>query len=243
MLLNMDRVAPSRRPEGPNAGTQRWRDLLFIHWPVPLELVRPLIPERLSLDTHDGVLYVGIVPFAMFEVSPSWLPGALSFDFLETNLRTYVHLDGEEPGVWFFSLEAASWLAVQAARVGFGLPYHHAAMMSRKEGSETIYESVRRTGNNPRFFARYKVGEYLGPSQPGTLEHFLLERYHLYAVHEGKLKRGTVNHVPYPAHRATVLEVHDELMVAAGLPQPEGLPPLQHFAPGVDVEVFALRTV
>lgn len=239
----MDRIAPSRRPEGPNAGTQRWRDLLFIHWPVPEELVRPLIPARLSLDTHEGVLYLGIVPFAMFEVAPSWLPGKMSFDFLETNLRTYVHLDGDDPGVWFFSLEAASWLAVQAARKGFGLPYHHAAMSMRKEGSETVYETVRRGGSNPRFFCRYKVGEYLGPSTPGTLEHFLLERYHLYAMQDGRLKRGTVNHVPYPAHTATVLEVHDELMAAAGLPQPQGLPPVQHFAPGVDVEVFALRDV
>lgn len=238
----MDRIAPSRRPEGPNAGTQRWRDLLFLHWPVPVELVRPLIPERLSLDTHEGVLYVGVVPFAMLDVSPSWLPGFMDFDFLETNLRTYVHLDGEEPGVWFFSLEAASWLAVQAARVTFGLPYHHAAMTMKKEGAETIYETIRRAEPHPRLFARYTVGEYLGPSQPGTLEHFLLERYHLYALQDGRLRRGTVHHTPYPAHRATVLEVHDELMAAAGLPAPTGAP-LAHFAPGVDVEVFALRDV
>jgi len=243
MLAPMDRVAPSVRPEGKNAGTQRWRDLLFVHWPVPEALVRPLIPDRLSLDTHDGVLYVGIVPFAMFDVRPSWLPGFMDFDFLETNLRTYVHLDGDAPGVWFFSLEAASWLAVQAAKTGFGLPYHHAAMTMLKENDETVYETIRRSGSNPRFFARYTTGEYLGPSAPGTLQHFLLERYHLYAMQDGALKRGTVHHTPYPAHRATVLEVHDELMAAAGLPQPQGLPPVAHFSPGVDVEVFALQPV
>ena len=140
----MDRVTPTRRPEGENAGTQRWRDLLFMHWPVPVELVRPLVPKRLSLDLFEGQLYVGLVPFAMHEVAPSWLPGALAFDFLECNLRTYVHLDGEEPGVWFFSLEAASWLAVQAARAGWGLPYHHAAMTSVLDRGHRVYETVRR---------------------------------------------------------------------------------------------------
>lgn len=243
MLAPMDRIAPSRRPEGRNAGTQRWRDLLFIHWPVPEALVRPLIPERLGLDLYDGVLYVGIVPFAMFGVRPDWLPGSMDFDFLETNLRTYVHLDGDHPGVWFFSLEAASWLAVQAAKSGFGLPYHHASMTMRKESGETVYETIRRSGSNPRFFTRYSVGDYLGPSEPGSLQHFLLERYHLYAQHGGKLQRGTVHHEPYAAHAATVHEVHDELMYAAGLPDIPGPPPVVHYSPGVDVEVFALQPV
>lgn len=239
----MNRIAPSLRPEGPNAGTQLWRDLLFIHWPVPVEAVRPLIPERLSLDLWEDTLYVGIVPFAMFDVAPTWLPGFMDFDFLETNLRTYVHLDGDAPGVWFFSLEAASWLAVQAARTGWSLPYHHASMTMRKEGQEIIYETIRREEPHPRFFTRYTVGDYLGPSRPGTLEHFLLERYYLYSEHKGQLQRGQVHHQPYPVHRATVLEVHDELCAAAGLPEPQGLPPLQHFAPGVDVEVFALTEI
>ena len=239
----MDRVTPTRRPEGANAGTQRWRDLLFMHWPVPVELVRPLVPKRLSLDLFEGQLYVGLVPFAMMEVAPSWLPGALALDFLECNLRTYVHLDGEAPGVWFFSLEAASWLAVQAARAGWGLPYHHAAMTSVLDRGHRVYETVRRGGGDPRLLVRYSTGEYLGPSQPATLEYFLLERYLLYAARGERIQRGQVHHSPYPTHRATVHEVDDQLMAAAGLPAPQGLPPLVHFSPGVDVEVFALKDV
>lgn len=239
----MDRASPTRRPEGENAGTQRWRDLLFMHWPVPVELVRPLIPERLSLDLHEGQLYVGLVPFSMMEVAPSWLPGALAQDFLECNLRTYVHLDGEGPGVWFFSLEAASWLAVQAARAGWGLPYHHAAMTSVQDRGHRVYETVRRGGGDPRLMVRYSVGEYLGPSQPETLEYFLLERYLLYSARGGRIQRGQVHHSPYPAHRATVHEVVDQLMPAAGLPAQRDAPPLVHFSPGVDVEVFALQHV
>lgn len=239
----MDRIAPTRRPVGNNAGTQKWRKLLFIHWPVPVDALRPLLPERLSIDTYDEVAYVGIVPFEMHDVAPSWLPNALAFNFLETNLRTYVHLDGEGPGVWFFSLEAASRLAVQAARTGWGLPYHYAHMELKEDGHEFVYESIRHAAPSPRLMVRYRVGDFLGPSEPGTLQHWLLERYLLYSVKDDQLQLGQVYHTPYPAHAATVSEAEDELCVAAGLPQPQGLPPLAHYAPGVDVEVFAVRPV
>lgn len=239
----MDRVAPTRRPEGENAGLQKWRDLLFLHWPVPVEALRPLVPARLGLDLWEGQAWIGVVPFAMFEVAPRWLPHAMAFDFLETNVRTYVHLDGENPGVYFLSLEAASWLAVQAARAGWGLPYHHAAMTMEKNGAEVVYETVRRSAPNPRLMVRYTVGDYVGPSAPDTREHFFLERYLLYSEHHGQLQRGQVHHVPYPAHRAALHEVEDELIGALGLPQPTGAPTYVDFAPGVDVELFALRPV
>ena len=239
----MDRIAPTRRPEGRNDGTQRWRELLFIHWPVPVEAVRPLLPARLTPDTFDGTLYIGIVPFRMESVAPRWLPDAMAFNFLETNLRTYVHLDGEAPGVWFFSLEAASWLAVRAARIGWSLPYHDARMSLTREGEQVHYESMRSGRHKTRFEVSYSVGDALPPSEPGTLQHFLLERYLLYSERGGRLCRGQVHHSPYPAHQASVHEVHDELCAAVGLPSPVGLPTLVHYAPGVDVEVFGVKPV
>ena len=91
----VDRIAPTHRPDRRPAGWQRWRELLFVHWPIPVEALRPLIPERLHIDTFDGVAYIGVVPFAMEGVQPWWVP--FGMDFLETNLRTYVHINGE-PG-------------------------------------------------------------------------------------------------------------------------------------------------
>ncbi len=235
----MDRIAPTKRPEGKNAGTQNWRELLFLHWRVPTEAMRAVVPAPLSLDLWDGAAWIGLVPFLMRDVRPSWWPSAFAFNFLECNLRTYVHVDGV-PGVYFFSLEASSFLAVKAARIGWGLPYHHAEMAHRRDGQSAHFETTRRA-DGTRFAVDYDVGEPLGPSAPGTLEHFFLERYLLYSEKGGRLVRGQVHHPPYPAHAATVRSWEDGLVPAIGLPALEGEPELVHFAPGVDVEVFDPR--
>jgi uncharacterized protein YqjF (DUF2071 family) len=244
----MDRVAPTRRPTGSNAGTQRWRDLLFLHWEVDATALRALVPPQLELDLFEGRAYVGVVPFLMRGIRPSWWPGP-AFDFYETNLRTYVHHQGDSPGVYFFSLEASSWLAVQAARHGWGLPYHHARMTGAdnegrvKVGDELAYESVRRAGG-AHSQVRCRIGEALPQPPLGSLEFFLLERYYLYNVRGGALHRGQVHHVPYPAHTAEVLSVSDGLIAAAGLPGVGTRPPAHvHYSPGVDVEVFSVKPV
>ena len=75
---------------------------------------------RLTIDTFDGKAFVGVVAFTMQKVRPwSWLPGApTATEFFEINVRTYVHLGGEEPGIVFFSLDATSSLAVGSLVVG-----------------------------------------------------------------------------------------------------------------------------
>tara|TARA_R110002096_G_scaffold239101_1_gene430741 strand:- start:111333 stop:112091 length:759 start_codon:yes stop_codon:yes gene_type:complete len=240
---DIDRVAPTRRPAGKNAGTQRWRDLLFLHWQVSPQELRALVPSELELDLFEGTAYLGVVPFAMQGVRPSWLPARLAFRFLETNVRAYVHYNGR-PGVYFFSLEAASWLAVKAARVGWGLPYHYAAMKQvRDESGITRYSTTRKSATAPHLTLQYTTGEFLEPSSPDSLEFFLLERYLLFSQHKGRLQCGQVHHPPYPAQRATLLALEESLVAAAGVSPPQSLPPLVHYASGVDVEVFPLRAV
>ncbi|MCA9711400.1 MAG: DUF2071 domain-containing protein [Myxococcales bacterium] len=239
----MDRIGPTRRPAGRNDGTQTWRDLLFVHWEVPVEALRARLPAGLTVDTWEGRAFVGLVPFAMRRIRPRWLPKALAQDFLETNLRTYVHLDGQQPGVWFFSLEASSWLAVTAARLGWALPYHHARMsMTSAEGVFDYATERYRGGAGAR--ARWTPGAELGPSSPGTVEHFLLERYVLYAERGGRLQRGRVHHPPYRAREATLHACEETLAAAAGLPGlGAGPPAFVHACDGVDVEMFGLEAV
>ena len=236
----IDRIAPTRRPDAENAGTQRWRELLFLHWTFPAEVVRPLVPECFELDTWEDRAWVGLVPFAMRAIRSSWMPEKAGLDFLETNVRTYVLHDGV-PGVYFFSLEASSWLAVRVARLVWNLPYFHATMESARKGDRITYASSRRSEAEPRVKATWELGEMLGPSREGTLEHFLLERYMLFSLtRAGGVRKGQVHHVPYPAQRATLAgEIDQTLIAAAGLPLDANTPPeTVHYAEGVDVEVF-----
>ncbi len=208
---------------------------------MPVEVLRPLVPARLELDLHDGLAYVGLAPFAVTGARPLGAPKRLGLRFLEANVRTYVHVDGREPGVYFFSLDAASLLAVVGARVALGLPYVLARMRARRRGSVVEYAARRLSGRRPHLAVRYETGEPLGASRPGTLEHFLLERYLLHLERWGRLWTVQVHHAPYPVQRARVLGLRDELIAAAGLPAPAGLPPLVHYSPGVDVEIFPPR--
>ena len=226
-MSEIDRVAPTRRPAGSPAGTQRWRNLLFVHYALAPEIIRPLVPKELELDLWEGRAHVGVVPFEMKDIRSAWMPKATALNFLETNVRTYVHHEGE-PGVFFFSLEASSWLAVRVARTAWGLPYFHATMSC----GQGAYRTTRR-GTGEMLDAEWKLGEMLGPSEPGTYEHFVLERYLLFSQRGGRLRKGQVHHVPYPAQRVTLERFSQTLFPSAA-----GEPFAAHFSPGVDVEVF-----
>lgn len=222
----------------------RWRDLLFLHWPVPAQVLAPLLPHDLEVDTFDGVAYIGLVPFLMLDSRPSWMPNIglrhLSDDFAEVNVRTYVHHKGENPGVWFFSLDAASLPAVIAARLWFHLPYFWARMHTRTFGR---YDS-RRLWPSPKP-AKCRLKYLLGEDEPqvaapGSLEEFLVERYLLYSQRGDRLFRGRVAHEPYRIQSAQVLALRESLVKAAGV-QVLGPPPLAHFSRGVDVSVHPIE--
>jgi uncharacterized protein YqjF (DUF2071 family) len=241
-MLPIDRIAPTRRPHARPAGFQQWRDLLFLHWEVDADRLQAMIPLGLSVDCYDGKAYVGVVPFAMCEVRPwRWVPRWAAFRFLECNVRTYVHCQGR-PGVYFFSLDAASRLAVWAARTFWSLPYFHANMRMNRQDKEIEYRTVR-SKTNGAHHARYRIGAELGASQPGTIEHFLLERYLLFVSRDDRIQVGQVHHTPYPVFQVDLLNCEDRLMTAAGFGEPQGPPTLQHYSPGVDVEIFALRSL
>lgn len=222
-------------------GRQKWRDLLFLHQPVPAELLRRLVPSALSIDSFDGQAWVTLIPFAIHDSRPAGAPERLGLSFLETNLRTYVRSPQGEPGVFFFSLEASSWLAVAGARAGYGLPYFPARMECHKEpGGATIrYRTVRRLGGAGALLAAtWNVGAELGTAGPGTRDAFLVERYVLFAHRRGRIWRARVRHHPYPLRAATVTSLEETLCAQAGLPAMPPSPPAVHFSPGVDVDLF-----
>jgi hypothetical protein len=239
----IDRLAPTVRPARRAVMRQDWHHLLFLHWAVRPEQLRPLIPDALDLDLIEGRAYVGLVPFTMTGVRPVGLPAVPGLSsFHETNVRTYVHRAGRDPGVWFFSLDAASPIAVAIARAAFHLPYYHARMrLMLESGGAISYVSERsRPGATPAACSIRCTPEGLAaPARAGTLEHFLAERYFLYAAHRGRLFRGQVHHAPYPIQGAEISTLDETLVAKAGIDRPDAAP-LAHFARGVRVEVFPL---
>ncbi len=241
----IDRIAPTKRPLGNVVQRQSWRELSFLHWRLPAEALRPLVPAALEIDTFEGDAFIGVVPFTMTGVRPIWAPAVPGVsNFHETNVRTYVHHRGENPGVWFFSLEAASRIAVAIARGFWHLPYHYARMSLVKSPEGVIrYTSERRSPPPLPAVCNVTCRPISEPkaATPGTLEHFLAERYVLYAdAGGGGLRRGCVHHAPYPLQTAEVSAWDESLLAAAGIARPPG-EPFAHYASGVDVEIFPLE--
>lgn len=223
---------------------QRWRDLLFLHFPCEPALVAPLVPPGLTLDTfpdENGLerAWIGLVPFLMKDVRWTFAPPVPgTHTFLETNVRTYVHREGRDPGVWFFSLDAANRLAVTVARVAFSLPYYHARMRLKRVADRLAYGGDRRELS---YDIQAVVENRLPAPEPGSLEFFLVERYLLYSRRGSRLFSGRVHHTPYELSRTRIDRVEETLVAAAGV---AARPYVHHvFSEGVDVDVFSLRAV
>ncbi|NUP88832.1 MAG: DUF2071 domain-containing protein [Candidatus Sumerlaeia bacterium] len=221
---------------------QSWHDLLFAHWPLPPGAIAPFVPSGLAVDTFEGHAWIAVVPFRMSGVrlraTPA-LPGLSAFP--ELNVRTYVTHRGQG-GVLFFSLDAANALAVATARAWFGLPYFRARMRLRDGAGWITYASTRTHRGAPpaEFEGRYRPTGAVFHAAPGSLEHWLTERYCLFAVRRGRLIRADIHHAPWPLQPAEA-EIHLNTMTS---PQRIELPPeAPHllFARRLDVAVWAPR--
>jgi hypothetical protein len=230
---------PWPMPSGPWVMTQTWNDLLFAHWPVDADTLRERIPAAFELDLFDAQAWLGIVPFHMTNVAPRFVP-ALPWvsAFPELNVRTYVRVGGK-PGVFFFSLDAGSAVAVGAARTLLNLPYYTAGMAVTPSGGTIHYESRREADPPAALRAAYRGLGDPRPPQPGTLEYFLTERYCLYAVnHRYVAYRLEIHHPPWPLESAEATISLNTMADAAGIRLPV-LAPLLHFAKRQDMVCWA----
>jgi uncharacterized protein YqjF (DUF2071 family) len=231
-------------PEGRWIMTQSWHDLLFAHWPVDARELKDKLPPGLELDTFDGQAWLGIVPFHMTNVAPRGVPPVpFVSSFIELNVRTYVTLRGK-PGVYFFSLDANSWMAVMAARALFHLPYFSATMTVDQPDGRFVYTSARDTTRGVAEFAAtyWPIGSVVTPT-PGTLEYFLTERYCLYTVDDAfRARRLEIHHPPWPLQVAEAAVAVNTMADAAGIRLPS-IAPLLHFVRRQDVVAWPLRDV
>jgi hypothetical protein len=222
---------------------QKWHDLLFAHWPAPVESLRKLLPKALELDTYDGLAWISVVPFTMSGVRLRGTP-ALPWisSFPELNIRTYVTV-GSKPGVWFFSLDAANPVAVEIARRWFHLPYFRSRMNSRVEPEGITYSSFRsdRRGSGEELEATYSAHGLAFECQPRTLEYFLTERYCLYAQKpDGTLLRSEIHHAPWSLQQAHANFAKNTMTQNLGV-DTSARPHLLHFSKLQDVIVWPPR--
>jgi hypothetical protein len=225
---------------------QRWPRLTFLHWRYEPDVIRRLIPQRLTLDTFDGAAWVGLVPFEVIDLRPPWAP-ALPWisHFPETNVRTYVRGPNGDRGVWFFTLEASRLPAVLAARVSYHLPYRWAAMSVTENAGQVRYESRRN-----RLFGRGRTNIVVEPIvvEPGEppvrteLDNFVTARFWLFAAAGKRIYAAPIEHKPWPLQSAKVTRLVEDLIQNSGVPNPEG-EPLVHYSADIIVKIGPIARI
>lgn len=214
---------------------QQWRDLAYIHWRYPAEEVQALLPPGLEVDVHDGSAWVGLIPFSMRKIGLPRLPAVPYFgSFPEVNVRTYVRCNGQ-PGVWFFSLDVNRFLPALVARTTYLLPYCWGSARHRRDDAVLTTHVRRRWPSTSSTDISLSIGESI--ESPDDTAVFLSARWGLYSKgFRGSLRYAPVDHEKWPLYRATLLNLDDSLVTAAGLSAPRGEPHVM-FSPGVSVRV------
>jgi uncharacterized protein len=239
-LMEQTDHRPWPLPEGPWIQEQTWGNILFAHWPVPPEAVRPLVPDKLELDTWEGEAWVGITPICITGLRLRGTPALpLLSTFPEVDVRTYVQLEGK-PGVFYFTLEAPNPVVAAAARLVYHMPFVAAEVSQESDGETFHHRSCRTAGETGtvEWEASYHPVSEPFEARPGTREYFLIERWALYTVDgQGNIDRAEIHRLPWPVQRAQAEIRRNTLASACGIPLPHR-EPLLHFSQGVDVLIW-----
>ena len=216
----------------------RWERLTFLHWSFEPALVQRLLPPGLEVEEYDGRAWVGLVPFVMHVATGGGRSLAWAGNFCETNVRTYVRDRDGRSGIWFFSLDAARLGAVVVARMTYRLPYFWSSMRADASEHRIDYRCRRRVPGpiGAKSSVSIEIGDPFEPDELSDLDHLLTAKWVLFSASGHRARFARAWHPPWPLHHATVIECHDELIEAAGLPSPQGRP-LVHYSPGVEVRI------
>ncbi|WP_051681372.1 YqjF family protein [Virgibacillus alimentarius] len=230
-------------PKLPWVMTQKWEHVLFIHWPVPKKILREHVPSILDIDTYDGKAWIGVLPFEVSDVRIRGLPRIPFYNsLLEVNVRTYVKYNGIS-GTYFFSLDANKLAIVLGARM-LTLPYKNAAIKIKKSSHIEFLCKRRELKINPAIFqASYKpLTKSYSNAIPGTLAHWLIERYRLWTVKGKTLYQGDIHHKPWSLSPVTA-EIKRHTLINFLSESSCSSPPVVHYSLAQRALIWPLRKI
>ncbi|MBP3953276.1 YqjF family protein [Bacillus suaedae] len=231
-------------PKEPWIMAQTWKHLLFAHYRVEKAVLRELVPKCFEIDTYDGQAWISIVPFEMSGIHLHGLrelPAAPVFE--ELNVRTYITFGGK-PGVYFFSLDANSALAVKFANITYGLPYLHAKMRKivKAETVEFFSERTDARAEKGIFSSEYRPISEEFTSTSGSIDYWLTERYLLYVVKGKGIYEGNIHHCPWALQEAEAKFEINTVAESVGIPIEEK-PDILTYSKKLDVLVWRPKKV
>ncbi len=183
--------------------SQRWKDVVFLHYKVDPKELQKLVP--FPLDLFEGEAIVSIVPFVMSRIRfPFLLPVPGLSQLLELNLRTYVIVN-DRPAVYFFTLDSNHLPGVLIARWFFALPYRWVKLSF---SFKRQYEF-----QSKEFLLKASVGELKEQSE---FDRWSTERYALFTKRGLKTYQGTVEHEPWKLQALQVDELTDHFSSLLG---------------------------
>lgn len=234
------RLEMRKRPNKSPIMHQNWKDLLFLHWRCDTDEIQKTLPPGLFVDTFEGHAYVAIIAFSLENARLAYMPPLPGYaNFIEVNVRTYVHDKAGTPGVWFYSLDINSSFAPKVARAFFSLPYFDAELSMAKSASTITVEGERKAPPVPIKFVYEPIGNPY-EAEPSSLDFFLVERYVLFSFASNQLSVGRVHHSPYRLSGASVPYLNHHLLEINSLHPFSQQPDHIHYSPGVEAEIFNL---
>lgn len=220
---------------------QTYQHLLLVHWKVPRDLVRAVVPAGMDLAMFEGETFIGHDVYRGARAHVRDLPAVPGFDVRPVvTLRTIVDVRGVR-GIYLISMDApgafAGWfeqhlLQVRTreaqvdivAEVDAGVGAAAAGAAGAGSGSELIrVHSVRTNAPDVELRGSYRASGPAAAPAPGSLDHFLLGGDRMFtASAAGAISVIEVTHGPWALAPAEVTFDVNTIPRAAGLPGPSG---------------------
>ncbi len=200
-------LAEEPRPARPFL-TARWANVFLSTYSVPRELLVPLLPSGLDLDTRDGQAFASLVCFDFLDTRVLGIPWPGFRDFPEINLRFYVRR-GSDRGVVFVREFVPQQLVAWAARTLYNERYLGAEMSSAVSEDARTLSIEHKIAFGGRSHTIRVVGDK--PShvpEPTSTEGFFKEhQWGFGATRRGQTLRYRVWHPVWPVYPVRQAEI------------------------------------